>query len=338
MPSDDQRGLLDALVDDGRPLLALTGVALVFSGGFAILQSLSGHFLPHDAQALGMDAVALARVGNHHLVHFMFHDRVAFGGTLLAVGFSYWWLAEFPLRAGLAWAWWTLVLSGAVGFASFLAYLGYGYLDTWHGVATLFLLPAFVLGLWQARRLVQPLALPQAWQRAPHQEPRAARLGRLLLLACAAGLSLAGATILVVGMTAVFVPQDLAFIGLTVDEIRTIAPSLIPVIAHDRAGFGGGLFSTGILVGLIAWHARLTRSFVEIMALTGLCGFGAAVGVHFAIGYMDWTHLAPAYLGFAMFVGGVALCASGERELRRAAGPLTAQRASAAVLARPAPK
>jgi hypothetical protein len=34
-----------------------------------------------------------------------------------------------------------------VGFLTFLAYLGYGYLDTWHGVATLFLLPVFGVGL-----------------------------------------------------------------------------------------------------------------------------------------------------------------------------------------------
>ena len=37
------------------------------------------------------------------------------------------------------------------GFVSFLAYLGYGYLDTWHGLATLVLLPCFVLGLVRAR-------------------------------------------------------------------------------------------------------------------------------------------------------------------------------------------
>jgi hypothetical protein len=40
-----------------------------------------------------------------------------------------------------AWAWWLLAFSGSAEFASFLAYLGYGYLDTWHGVRTA-LLPA----------------------------------------------------------------------------------------------------------------------------------------------------------------------------------------------------
>ena len=85
------------------------------------------------------------------MVHFMFHDRVAFGGVLIAIGTLYLWLTEFPLRRREEWAWWTLVAGGAIGFASFLAYLGYGYLDTWHGTATLGLLPMFGVGLWKSR-------------------------------------------------------------------------------------------------------------------------------------------------------------------------------------------
>jgi hypothetical protein len=33
----------------------------------------------------------------------------------------------------------------------------------------------------------------------------------------------------------------------------------------------------------------------------GLTGFGAAISVHPAIGYTDFSHLAPAYLGAAVF-------------------------------------
>src|SRR5437773_12062602 len=147
----DERGLLDALLSDGRFLLSLTGFVLALSGGFAIFQSVSGHFLPHDAEALGFDAKHLAEVANRRVVSFMFHDRVAFGGTLLAIGFAYWFLAEFPLRAGEAWAWWTYLISGVCGFTSFLSYLSYGYLDTWHAIATLGLLAVFLAGLCRAR-------------------------------------------------------------------------------------------------------------------------------------------------------------------------------------------
>jgi hypothetical protein len=59
------------------------------------------------------------------------------------------------LRSGQAWAWWTLVISGSVEFASFLSYLGYGYLDGWHGIGTLLLLPVFVVGLAQSRRILR---------------------------------------------------------------------------------------------------------------------------------------------------------------------------------------
>jgi hypothetical protein len=235
----------------------------------------------------------------------MFHDRVAFGGTLLAIGIAYWWLAEFPLREGAAWAWWTFTISGVCGFLSFLAYLGYGYLDTWHGVATMFLLPVFAGGIWRARRLIQESLNPRSiWDSGSRGLAGPEGVGRNLLLLCGLGLVAAGLTILVVGMTFVFVPQDVAFIGIQPDKLRAITPLLVPVLAHDRAGFGGGLLSVGLILTMIVRHARLSRSFVEVIALMGLCGFGAALGVHFAIGYTDFVHLSPAYAGFVIFAIG----------------------------------
>jgi hypothetical protein len=312
MSSDDRRSLFVALIGDGRPLLALTGAALFASGGFAIFQSLTGHLLPHDSHALGMDAEGLAHAANAHLAMFMFHDRVAFGGTLLAIGTAYWWLSEFPLRAGQAWAWWAFAVSGFTGFASFLAYLGYGYLDTWHAVATVILLPIFMAGLWRSRGCIPGrLRLGQSWRTDLPVAAGTARLGRHVLQACGLGLVVAGATIVGVGMTTVFVPQDLAFMAMTREQIGAISPMLIPVIAHDRAGFGGGLLSCGLLILIITRHAPLTRNFLEVMGLMGFFGFGAALGVHCAIGYLDFVHLAPAYAGFLLFIVGLALCARG---------------------------
>ena len=82
-PMKDDRSLLDVVLGDGRFLIALTGIALVLSGGFAILQSVSGQLLPQDSHAIGMDSAALMRVANPRLLGFMFHDRVAYGGTLV---------------------------------------------------------------------------------------------------------------------------------------------------------------------------------------------------------------------------------------------------------------
>src|SRR5215475_12776449 len=113
-------GLLASLIGDGRPLLALVAVSLMLSGGFAIFLSASGHFLPHDVRFLGMDKDQLCGINQCRIVHFMFHDRVSFGGALIAIGWLYLWLALFPLKAGEVWAWWVFCVSGATGFGSFL--------------------------------------------------------------------------------------------------------------------------------------------------------------------------------------------------------------------------
>ena len=81
----DSRDFLAALVGDGRPLIALTGVCLALSGGFALFQSATGHFLPHDTDFLKMSAQDLCSLDECRIVHFMVHDRVSFGGSLLAI-------------------------------------------------------------------------------------------------------------------------------------------------------------------------------------------------------------------------------------------------------------
>jgi hypothetical protein len=296
----DDRGILEVALGDGRFLIALTGICLALSGGFAILQSASGHLLPQDSHAIGMDAQTLAHAANHRLLGFMFHDRVAYGGSLLAIGAGYLWLAAFPLERRTPWASWALLISGTIGFLAFLTYLGQGYLDTWHGIATLFLLPIYLLGVWRSHP--QNLSFRAVWTHCPAIQCAQERWGRLLLGACAAGLILAGATIAIFGMTTVFVPSDLRFIGLTPSNLAHFSPSLIPVISHDRAGFGGGLCSIGCLLIFMARCAELTRSLVEIVAVMGLAGFGAALGVHFAVGYLDFFHLLPGFIGFAIFL------------------------------------
>src|SRR6185295_18889128 len=106
-----------------------------------------------------------------------------------------------PLRRGEAWAWWTLLLSGLAGFASFLTYLGYGYLDVWHGRATLALLPVFATGmLLSFRELRRPRGLgfllrpgTAAWRYSP------SGLGRLCMTFTAFGMIAGGLTIMTVG-------------------------------------------------------------------------------------------------------------------------------------------
>jgi hypothetical protein len=306
----DDRGIITALLGDGRPLLLLCGLALILSGGFALFLSANKQFLPHDVHFLGMTAEQLCGFNNCKVVYFMFHDRVAFGGALIAIGALYMWLAEFPLRQRQVWAWWAFVVSGIFGFGSFLAYLGYGYLDTWHGVATLMILPCFLIGLFRARsslqapRGVRTLLTPGAvvsWRSS-------FGVGRALLLAVAAGMIAGGLTVMTFGMTRVFVPQDLTFMGLGRSDLQAISARLIPLIAHDRAGFGGAICTTGVTVLLCVWCAKPSRSLWQILCFAGVVGFVAAIGVHPMVGYNDLFHLAPAIAGAIMFVVGLILC------------------------------
>ena len=269
----DGRGLLQALVGDGLPLLAVTALALMFSGGFALFLTVTRQFLPHDIDYLQVSAAELCALADCRVTDFMLHDRAAFGGALIAIGVLYLWLITFPLHAREPWAWWTVAITGFVGFLSFLAYFGYGYLDTWHGTATLFLLPCFLLGLALSYgRLDSPRDVRSIVRAGAGVSPTSSfGIGRLLLLATAGGMIAGGGTILVIGMTKVFVPQDLTFMGVLPEQLHAVNPRLVPLIAHDRAGFG------------------------------------CAIGVHFAVGYTDFVHLGPAIVGAVLFAAGLLL-------------------------------
>lgn len=286
------------LVGDGVPLLLAAAGALAAFGAFAVFLSATGDFLPHDVHYLGLTAQQLCEVADCRVVDFMVHDRAAFGGSLLGLAVMYSWLALFPLRDGKRWAWWVFVVSGVTGFGSFLAYLGFGYLDTWHGVGSLLLLPLYWGGVVLTRRLVTDPAVDR---------PRPRQWGRLVLLAGAVGTFVGGATILTVGIGDVFVPEDLKFIGLAADRLRAVNPRLVPLIAHDRAGFGGAVLTLGLVSSASLLCHRLDRSLWEAMGLAGTMALGAALGTHFFVGYTDIGHLLPALAAAASLVIGLAL-------------------------------
>lgn len=300
--SPEPPGLFALLIGDGRAPLAVVGLALVVAGGFALFVAARGEFLPHDLAFLGMTPGELCAVNECRVVHFMIHDRVAFGGTLIAIGLMYLWLVAGPLGRGERWAWDVLATSGAVGFASFLAYLDYGYLDTWHGAATGVLAPLFVVGLAVARRKIAWRAIARpAW----YSSGRDRRwMGRACLLGAAAGMIGGGVTITAVGVTCVFVPEDVAYLGMSRAELDAINPRLVPLIAHDRAGFGGAVCCCGVLLFGVVWCGTLDRAGRQALALAGTAGFGTAIFVHPAIGYTDPWHLTPAVGGALLFALG----------------------------------
>jgi hypothetical protein len=281
----DEPGLLTWIWQDGRSLLTVMALGLLAAGGFAWFLAVTNQLLPHDLAWLTISEADLRAVAGGRLVHFMAHDRAAFGGTLVAISILYLWLIRFPLAEGEAWAWWLLALGGGLGFITFLSYLGTGYLDSWHGLATLVLLPLFLVGLartWPELR--QPSGIRSLVGRSGGFELRSsAGLGRALLLLTSVGLLVAGLTIVTIGTFVVFVPQDLVYLGLDRAALDRIDPHLVPLIGHDRAGFGGGLAVTGLTVIGCVWRGRPSRALWEALLIAGLAGFGAALWIHAVI-------------------------------------------------------
>jgi hypothetical protein len=130
----------------------------------------------------------------------------------------------------------------------------------------------------------------------------------------------AGLVISTIGCTKVFVPEDLDFMGTTAEALRSANPRLMPLAAHDRATFGGMLVSSGLLLLLSSlWGFRQGARWLWWAFLTSaLPAYAAAIGVHFAVGYINAMHLAPAFAGLALFVTALALsypylCAGDEK-------------------------
>ncbi len=296
--------LLTLLVGDGRPLLGLFAIGLGLAGAFAWFLSAVGEALPHELRFLGLTLDQLRALAGGRVLDFMVHDRVAFGGTLLAMSVVYLWLIAGPLGEGRAWAWWVIAITGGFGFASFAAYAGSGYLDTWHLAASVAMLVVFVPGLVITHRHLTPgrpvRADGPSWRTT-------AGLGRRLVAMTGLGMVVAGATILVLGSIVVFVPQDIIYIGFDRAALDAMNPHLVPLVAHDRTGFGGGVATMGLLVLGCVTFGGWSRALWQALALAGLLGFGAAIGVHGLVGYLDASHVGPAVGGALVFLLGMIL-------------------------------
>lgn len=301
-------GLYDIFVKNGMLPFVSLGIVLFFTGVFLIVQSVSGHFLPHDLEAIGMTAEQLTYYKNGRIAKFMFHDRISYGGSLITVGILYTWLALVPLKRKESWAWWVLLFSGVYGFLSFLSYLGFGYFDLWHGIGTICILPFFILGLYYSydKKKQANIKSLQSTNKTFSLKNRLGK-GHVLLLVNAVALFLGGMVIMIVGMTSVFVPEDLEYMSILVCNLEDINPNLVPVIAHDRTSFGGGLAVIGIILIFIIRNGKPTKILWEILALSISIGYLSAISVHFAIGYLNFLHLLPAFIGYAIFLCGLFL-------------------------------
>ncbi|MEV0293054.1 hypothetical protein [Nocardia sp. NPDC050710] len=282
----------------------LVGVGMMVAGLGAAAITLGPVLLWYDRDYLGTDLAGLHRI-NHHLVHFLQHDRITMAGNMIALGALYTGLAWGGIRLGRVWARNALLLSGLVGFPTLFYFLGIGFVEPLHTAVTVVLFPMFLLAVW---RTPGP-----ARRRAPADCPepvrRRALIGQLLMIRTGAGVMVGGIVISVVGLTVVFVPTDLSFLRTDAAALRAANAHLLPFIAHDRAGFGGALVATGLailLIGLWGWRQGEAWVWWALLAAT-IAGSASALTVHFLIHYTAFIHLLPVYFGTALLALGLFL-------------------------------
>ncbi len=283
----------------------LLGIALFGGGCLALLIALTRVILPYDEAFVGMNREQLCGV-NDRLVDFMSHDRVTLAGTMIALGLCYSMLSIFGSRQGRHWAQVAIIASSFVGFFSFFAFLGYGYFDPFHAFVAAILFQFLLFGLAAPLSPVHDRVTPTLREDHPW---RLAQWGQLLLIGHAVALCTAGVVILGVGSTSVFVTEDLEFMSTTAATLTQANPRIIPLIAHDRASFGGMLLSSGVATLLpILWGFERARPWLwRMLAGAGVAGYLCAISVHFAVGYTSSWHLAPAFGGALVLAVGLGL-------------------------------
>jgi hypothetical protein len=283
----------------------LLGAGMLLGSLLALVFAATSVVLPYDEAFVGMARADLEAV-NPRLLPFMTHDRLTLAGTMVAIGVLYLGLSLYGVRRGLHWARQAIYYSAFTGFASFFLFLGFGYLDPFHAFVTVVLLQFLLLAVHCRLGRHTPTVAPDlrgdaAW--------RWGLWGQLLLIIHGVALLGAGVAICTIGVTRVFVPEDLMFMRTTAEALRSANPRLVPLVAHDRATFGGMLLASGWVFLLPAlWGFRRGSAWLWWSLLAGgLSAYAAAIGVHYAVGYTDLHHLIPAFAGLFLFVLGLGL-------------------------------
>ncbi len=283
----------------------LMGLGMLGGGVLALAIASTRVMLPYDEGFVTLTLPQIHAI-NDHLLRFLAHDRVTLAGVMMTLGVLYIGLSLLGSRRGRHWAKVAVVWSASIGFASFFLFLGFGYFDPFHAFVTAILFQLLLLGVHS--RLDPPRGVP-----APDLDDgwrwRLGQWGQLAFVVQASAFLTAGAVIAGVGITRVFVPEDLEFLGTSAEAIRAAHPRLVPLIAHDRAMLGGMLVASGTAFLLAAlWGFRRGEGWLWwTFLLAGIPGYGAAIAVHMVVGYHNLKHLAPAFAGLGLFAAGLGL-------------------------------
>lgn len=281
----------------------LMGASMIGGGLLALCIAATRVVMPYDEAHAGLSRQEINAV-NDRLLEFMRHDRTTLAGTMLAVGILYCALSWYGGRRGIHWAHASIVWSAFAGFFSFFSFLGFGYFDPLHAFVTAILFQFLLLALYAElppRSDSSPAELQNDWRW------KLANWGQLVFIAHGLALLTAGVVISCIGMTSVFVATDLEFMQTTADALRSAHPRLVPLVAHDRATFGGMLIACGLTVFLSAlWGFRRGHAWHWwALFISGNVAYFCALIVHMHVGYHDLMHLLPIYGGLtALWLGG----------------------------------
>ncbi|MDE4083542.1 dihydroorotate dehydrogenase [Planococcus maritimus] len=308
LPKRINEGLLDQRITappvyDGWIWHWLFGLFMFLGGAVAMLVSMTIVLMPYDEAFLNLSREELMAI-NPNIYHFMQHDRMTVAGTMVSGGILYMQLARHGVRYGLEWAKRAIHIAGILGFLGILLFIGFGYFDWLHGILWLVLLPFFWKGYRSSKNHSEHSS---SRNRTNHQAWKLSLWGQLAFVSLGFALAAAGLVISIIGVNGVFVETDIAYICMSPEQIASINERLIPVIAHDRAGLGSALISVGLLVLMLAlWGFQEGQRWVWYTFLFGgLPAFGAAIIIHYVIGYTSFIHILPAYVALLLFASGL---------------------------------
>ncbi|MDN3016381.1 dihydroorotate dehydrogenase [Paenibacillus sp. BSR1-1] len=283
----------------------LFGLFITIGGILALLFSMTTVILPNDEAFLGFSREELMTI-NPNFIYFMAHDRMTLAGTMVSGGILYMQLARHGVKYGIHWARKAINIGAVVGFLGILLFFGFGYFDWLHGLFWVILFPFYINGVRKTKKSIQT---PISKNRTNHPSWKKSLWGQLCFVVLGFAFIIGGVLISMIGATNVFVPTDLGFICMTPGQMNDLNSRLIPLIAHDRAGFGSALLSVGLLVIMIAlWGFHQGEKWVwNSLLIGGVPAFGSGIITHFVIGYTTFIHLLPAYFALFLFVIGLTL-------------------------------
>ncbi|WP_100333379.1 beta/alpha barrel domain-containing protein [Bacillus alkalisoli] len=283
----------------------LFGLFIFFGGLLALLFSITTIILPYDEYFLGMKRDTIWAF-NDRIMLFMAHDRMTLAGTMISGGIVYMQLAKYGVKRGLKWAKQAIDAAAIIGFLGIFAFIGYGYFDWLHLIFWLVLLPFFIAGYVKTKNIT---GTPSSTNRKNHRIWKMSLYGQLAFVILGFSFVIGGIIISYIGVTSVFVSTDLLYICMSPEMLAEFNQNLIPVLAHDRAGFGSALLSVGLLVLMLAlWGFQQGNRWVWwTFLIGGLPAFIAGIYIHYAIGYTTFIHLLPAYFALGLYFVGIVL-------------------------------